>query len=174
MNRSDVIIIVGYLVYLALTILVIFKYNELHAVIEDKSFYQSYLVSIAISCSAFLFIFGVPVERVGTYLLGTDFPAHVEVHCDGVLLLVFLALNIFVYPLATIMEKIKGLILCCCIMYCVNVFRISSLVLFGQSNDGFTSTLHESIWPALQIIIAVLLFCFWAWQSVSQPLFSKK
>jgi exosortase/archaeosortase family protein len=96
--------------------------------------------------------------------LGIEGPVGLGVgnDCNGSWAHLILTAAILSFPAATLYSKILGLIGANITLFVINAVRIASLYLCALYYPALTETMHVYVWQFLIILVAVLLFSFWA------------
>ena len=106
-------------------------------------------------------VLGTPAEANGTLVSSDDFAVTIIGECTGIVpMLIFLS-AVVAYPCG-IKHKLAGMGMGIVALYLLNLIRIVSLFSIGSSYPDFLETAHMVLWQGLMILLALILWLFWA------------
>lgn len=161
--KDNISLIVTYCIYFILMWMLAFRYNEIHSLVEGTLFHSNYLSTVAVAVEKLVDLFYSDVVRVENGVDFQGFKVLIDKHCDGFLIILFTALNVLVFPLASMKGRLFTLLVTLAFFYVLNIFRISHVLIAGAlSGLQYAVWLHETIWPILMIALSFVFFCSWA------------
>jgi|JI10StandDraft_1071094.scaffolds.fasta_scaffold05937_3 exosortase/archaeosortase family protein len=112
-----------------------------------------------------LFGYGITVTNVT--MTSTSFSMSVANGCEAVAPMVMLTSAILFYPYGTFNKKLKGLSIGLCIIFLLNLLRLTSLFIMGVHARDWFDLFHVEFWQAAFIIISMVYFVLWLKKSNS-------
>lgn len=104
----------------------------------------------------------------GANLLSPAFSVRIDRGCDGLEAIAALCAAILVSP-ATMGPKLLGIVLGIVILMAVNLVRLASLFVIGIYWRAAFDMMHEEVWQAVMIVLAIVLWSIW-WQHAVPPM----
>ena len=111
--------------------------------------------------SAALNILGASTTVDGTIVASDSFAVDIVVECTALGPLVLFIGAVVAYPSA-FKSKGMGVLLGIGVLTSINVIRIVSLFWIGSSFPQYLSVAHLLIWQSVMILLAIVLWLFWA------------
>lgn len=127
----------------------------------SKKVLEPFTAFVAFASSKILNIFGSWTYVSGTNLSCQDFGIDIVYGCNGVFATAILVSGIIAYP-CRIREKLIGILIGIPAIFAVNQFRVISLFLLGRRYPGVFEGVHVYVWQPIIILLAVLVWDFWA------------
>ena len=120
------------------------------------------LVEFTARATAFILnLFGVDVQASGSTVASSGFSTDIIGECTGLIPMTIFVAAVLAYPC-----KIKGKAIGVAVgifgLYLLNLVRTTSLFYIGSSFPGLFETAHYLIWQSLIILVAIILWLFWA------------
>lgn len=125
----------------------------------DRLLY-GYLCMSARVGGALLNLLGLHVQVLDTSIRSADFGITVRRGCDAVEPFWFFCAGVLASPMP-FARKLPGILTGAVLILSLNLVRIVSLFLIGLHLPGFFSTAHLEIWPALFIVVGLVLWIGW-------------
>jgi exosortase H (IPTLxxWG-CTERM-specific) len=122
---------------------------------------DSFTAFIAFFSSKILNLFGTAASVSGTHLSSSDFGINVVDGCNGVFATAILLAGIIAYP-SKIGEKLIGILIGIPAIFIINQMRVISLFYLGRSHPTVFEEVHVYAWQPIIIILAILVWDFWA------------
>ena len=131
-----------------------------------SSFYENYIMNGLLNTQAkisnvLLNIFGQSTSVDGDIIYSDDFRVSIKGGCDGVEATALYICAVLVFPLATMKEKIPGLLWGVGILFVLNIFRIAGLYLSGRFWPSAFDFLHLHGGVVIFTIISIILWMVW-------------
>ena len=134
----------------------------------DRYLIYSVLEITAAGSSKLLNLLGCPTTFKGVVIQGSDFAVAVQRGCDPLEPIMLFCAAIVAFPSAWQL-KLGGMAAGGGFLFILNLVRIVSLYLLGRCRSPWYYSLHQEWWPALFIVIAMLLWLLWLrWQAGNQ------
>jgi exosortase H (IPTLxxWG-CTERM-specific) len=122
---------------------------------------EPFTAGIARASGVALQLIGQDVTRHGTVLRTPDFAVNIRNGCNGVEAMVILLAAILAYP-APWRARLLGLGLGALVIQAVNLVRVVALFLTGAYFPRFFDSSHTLVWQSVVILVALLVWLFWA------------
>jgi exosortase/archaeosortase family protein len=125
----------------------------------DRCFY-AYLCGNAWVSNAILHALGQPSEVSEITIHSAQYVINVRRGCDALEPAWFFCSAVLAFP-SSFVRKIPGMLIGGALILILNIIRIVSLYLIGLHRPAFFKTAHLEIWPAIFILVAILLWVQW-------------
>lgn len=122
--------------------------------------FQGYLRVLSSISGTILRTTDQDVEVEGTVLRSPNFTMGVVRGCDGLEAIAMFSFAVIASPLA-FRSKVIGLVLGTILLSVINILRVVTIFLVGAWRPRLFGVVHEDLWQAAMILIAVLLWCVW-------------
>ncbi len=133
----------------------------------DRCLIYPVLEFTANGASKILNLFGCHTTLKGVVIQGPDFAVAVRRGCDPLEPIMLFCTAIVAFP-SSWRPKLWGIAAGSILLYSLNLARIVSLYLLKRSQSAWFYSVHQEWWPALFIVIAILLWFVWLrWQAAS-------
>jgi exosortase H (IPTLxxWG-CTERM-specific) len=126
-----------------------------------KRVMEPFTAFVAFCSSQVLNVFGSWTSVSGTYLSSSDYGINVVYGCNGAFATAILLSGIIAYP-SRIRQKLAGVLIGIPAIFVMNQLRVISLFLLGRSYPDVFEEAHVYVWQPIIIIIAILVWDFWA------------
>ena len=118
------------------------------------------LQATAHGASLILNAVGAHTRVEGVVIQGPAFAVRVQRGCDPLEPIVLFWAAVIAFP-APVPKKATGLALGSITLFGLNLIRIITLYWVGKARWSCFEAIHQELWPALFILLAVLLWVFW-------------
>ena len=122
--------------------------------------FQGYLRVLSSITGTILRATDQDVEVAGTVLRSPDFTMGIAGGCAGLEAIATFSFAVIASPLAA-RSRVIGLVLGVVLLSTINLLRIVTIFLVGAWRPSLFAFVHEDLWQAAMILIAVLLWCAW-------------
>ncbi|MDX1632569.1 MAG: exosortase H [Thermoanaerobaculia bacterium] len=122
---------------------------------------EPFTASIARVSGVALEVVGEQITREGTVLRSPEFAVNIENGCNGVEAMVIFLAAVLAFP-APWSARLAGLGLGIVVIQAVNLVRVVALFLTGAYFPALFDSSHTVIWQGIVILVAVLLWIYWA------------
>ena len=122
--------------------------------------FRNYLHFLGASAAALVRLTGRPVVCDGDTMRGA-FEMSIRSGCDGIQAMAILATAVLAFP-SSWPRRLAGAAAGALALLGVNILRIATLYLAGESWPRQFQTLHVHIWPALLMLCTIVLWVVWA------------
>lgn len=128
----------------------------------NKRFLPYYMQLNARMSTGILNWFGENAAANGTSVSSRRYQVDIKHGCDAVAPSVLFISAVLAFPSA-ILAKVPGLLLGTLVLAVINLVRIVSLFYVGIYWNRYFETMHEDVWQAAFILLALFLWVIWAW-----------
>jgi exosortase/archaeosortase family protein len=129
--------------------------------------FRDYLHFLGASAAALVRWTGHPVVCDGDTMRGA-FEMSIRSGCDGLQAMAILGTAVFAFP-SSWPRRLAGASVGVLALVGVNILRIATLFLAGESWPRQFQTLHVHVWPALLMLCTIVLWVFWASRVAPAP-----
>ncbi len=137
-------------------------------VLVDSAAMEAYLEWNASIAASLLGLFGSEVQHSGSTLVGGGSTIRVALGCDGSQPILLLAISILAFP-ASWRWRVAGVAGGVTCLLLLNVVRIATLVWLDSHHPSFFEDAHLFVWPAVFMLVALLLWMQWIRLSSPPP-----
>jgi exosortase H (IPTLxxWG-CTERM-specific) len=127
----------------------------------ESGFFQVYLARTADLASWLMRLFGLDASTSGKFISVRGGGVSIENGCDGLQATMLYVIAVLAFP-APWRAKLWGVVAGVLVILLLNQARIISLLLLQVHVPDFFQTAHVSVWPALIILAALLVWILWA------------
>jgi exosortase/archaeosortase family protein len=110
--------------------------------------------------SLLLNLFGFSTHVEGVIVRGKEFSVAVRNGCDPLAPIALMVAAMLGFP-ASLRQRFLGMGVGAVILFVLNLIRVASLYLTGRFHETWFYSLHQEWWPAVFILVALLLW--WGW-----------
>ena len=104
---------------------------------------------------------GTPAAANGTIVTSNNFSVAIIGECTGIVPIMIFLSAVVAYP-CRLKQKLAGMAIGIVVLYLINLVRIVSLFYVGAYYPDFLETAHLVLWQGLMILLALILWLFWA------------
>lgn len=122
--------------------------------------FRGYLHFLGVSAAALVRLTGHSVVCDGETMRGA-FEMSIRSGCDGLQAMAILATAVLAFP-SSWLRRLAGASIGVLALLGVNILRIATLFVAGESWPRHFQTLHVHIWPALLMLCTIVLWVVWA------------
>ncbi len=133
----------------------------------NKRFLPYYMQLNARMSTGILNWFGEGASVNGTSVMSPRYQVDIKHGCDAVEPSVLFISAVLAFP-SPILSKIPGLLAGTLVLAVINLVRIVSLFYIGIHWHQYFETMHEDVWQAAFILLALFLWVIWAWWSTGR------
>lgn len=126
----------------------------------DRNLMYPVLELTARASSALLNLTGSGTTVQGIVIRGPGFAAAIQRGCDPLEPMVLFGAAVAAYP-APVRKKLCGLMVGTSLLFSLNLVRIATLYWAGRSHASWFETAHLEVWPALFILVSIMLWAAW-------------
>ncbi len=127
----------------------------------DSAPMAGYLSVTAAAASWLLQVFGHDVTATGAVLVGESASLTVSMGCDGLQPIGAMACAFLSFP-ARWKDRAVGSSIGAGVVFVVNAARVATLFLLVESGSSLFPFVHETLWPALILLVAGASWLLWA------------
>lgn len=128
----------------------------------NKGFLPYYMQLNARMSTRILNWFGENAAVNGTSVSSQRYQVDIKHGCDAVAPSVLFISAVLAFP-SPILSKLPGLLAGTLVLAVINLIRIVSLFYIGIHWNRYFETMHEDVWQAAFILLALLFWVIWAW-----------
>jgi exosortase H (IPTLxxWG-CTERM-specific) len=132
-----------------------------HSYLLGSGFFQAYLAKTASLASWIMRLFGFEAATSGKFISTRGGGVSIENGCDGLQATMLYVIAVLSFP-APWRAKLWGVAAGVLVILLLNQARIITLLLLQVHLPDFFQTAHVSVWPALIILAALLIWILWA------------
>ncbi|MGA8849489.1 MAG: archaeosortase/exosortase family protein [Dehalococcoidia bacterium] len=130
--------------------------------IAETEALAGFLTFNARATGAILNIFGASVQVDGTLISSPDYSMRIVTECTALVPMAIVVCAVLAYP-CTAKQKAIGAALGIVGLFILNLVRTVSLFFIGgHFSTNFFNTAHFLIWQPVMIVLAIVLWLFWA------------
>ena len=129
---------------------------------------EPFTAGVARASGVALRLAGEDIVRSGTVLRSPSFAVNIRNGCNGVEAMVILLAAIVAYP-APWRARAIGLALGIVVIQVVNLVRVVALFLTGAYLPRFFDSSHTLVWQSVVILVALLVWVYWAKRFAHAP-----
>jgi len=134
----------------------------IHARMVETGALAGFLTFTARATGAIVNLFGGSVQVDGTLISSPDYSISIVTECTGLIPMAIVVCAVLAYP-CTWKQKAIGSALGIVALFVLNLVRTSSLFFIGSHfSPSFFNTAHFLIWQPVMIVVAIVLWLFWA------------
>ena len=128
----------------------------------DKNVLPRYMAFNASASAMILRVLGEDASANGTFVSSPRYAVDIKRGCDAVEPSALFIAAVMAFPTA-LLPKLPGLLLGTIVLAIINLVRIVTLFYTGIYFPSLFETMHEDVWQALFILLALFLWVVWAW-----------
>lgn len=128
----------------------------------DKDVLPRYMAFNASASAMILRVLGEDAASNGTFVSSSRYAVDIKRGCDAVEPSALFIAAVLAFPTA-LLPKLPGLLLGTIVLAIINLVRIVTLFYTGIYFPSLFETMHEDVWQALFILLALFLWVVWAW-----------
>lgn len=134
----------------------------IHARLVETEALGGFMTFTARATGAILNVFGASVQVDGTLISSPDYSMSIVTECTGLVPMAIVVFAVLAYP-STAKQKAIGAALGVVAIFVLNLVRTVSLFFIGvHFSASFFDTAHFLIWQPVMIVLAIVLWLFWA------------
>lgn len=135
-------------------------YGFVHTPRTESDIFQPYLGLIATTVGGIVGAFGYDVSIVDTSIRSSAYSMEIIRGCDGIEPTAAFLAAVVASPVS-LWTKVPGILLGTLVLLTVNLLRLVSLFFIGVYFPSAVDVMHEDIWQAAFIALAIVLWGFW-------------
>ncbi len=135
-------------------------YGLIHTPSANSETFAPYLALIARISGFFLNLLGQDAVVVGSSITAAGFPVEIVRGCDGLEPIAAFAAAVVASPVS-LWAKLPGIVIGVACLWLVNLARIISLVLIGIYFPKAFDAMHQEVWQAAFIVLAIGFWAIW-------------
>ena len=135
-------------------------YALVHTPRTESDIFQPYLGLIATVTGAIMNLFGYETTVADTSITSSVFSMQIVRGCDAIEPSAALVSAILASPVA-LWPKIPGILIGTLILLLINLVRLVSLFFIGVHFPKALDIMHEDVWQAAFIVLAIVLWAMW-------------
>ena len=135
-------------------------YGFIHAPSATSETFGPYLGIIARICGVLLNLVGHDSTVVGATITAAGFPVQIVRGCDGLEPIAAFVAAVVASPVS-LWAKLPGIVIGGVCLWLINLARIISLVLIGIHFPRAFDAMHQEVWQAAFIVLAIGFWAIW-------------
>ncbi len=135
-------------------------YGFVHTPRTEGDIFQPYLGLIATVTGAIVNLFGHETTVADTFVTSSLFSMQIVRGCDAIEPMAALTAAVLASPVA-LWTKLPGILVGMLILLVVNLVRLVSLFFIGVHWPKALDVMHEDLWQAAFIVLAIVLWAIW-------------
>lgn len=135
-------------------------YGLVHTPRTEGDIFQPYLGLIATVTGSIVNLFGYETNVVDTSIASPAFSMQIVRGCDAIEPAAAFAAAVLASPVA-LWTKLPGILAGMLILLLVNLVRLVSLFFIGVHWPSALDVMHEDVWQAAFIVLAIVLWAIW-------------
>ncbi len=143
-------------------------YALIHTPRATSGFFDSYLSVLASLIGAVLNVFGADVTVTGTRVLSGEFAMQIVRGCDAIEPVAVFAAAVLASPVV-VSRKLPGIFVGAVALLLINLLRLVSLFFVGAYSRKMFDVLHESVWQAAFVLLALVFWAIWVRWATRSP-----
>lgn len=143
-------------------------YALIHTPHSTGRFFESYLSVLASLIGAVLNLFGAGVTVTGTRVFSDHFAMEIVRGCDAIEPVAVFAAAVLASPVV-VSRKLSGIFVGAAALLLINLLRLVSLFFVGAYYRKMFDVLHESVWQAAFVLLALVFWAIWVQWATRSP-----
>ena len=135
-------------------------YGFVHTPSANSETFGPYLAIIARICGVLLNLVGQDSTVVGARITTAGFPVQIVRGCDGLEPIAAFVAAVVASPVS-LWAKLPGILIGGVCLWLINLVRIISLVLIGIHFPRAFDAMHQEVWQAAFIVLAIGFWAIW-------------
>ena len=135
-------------------------YGFIHTPSANSETFAPYLGIIARICGVLLNFIGQDSAVVGSTITAAGFPVQIVRGCDGLEPIAAFVAAVVASPVS-LRAKVPGIVIGGLCLWLINLGRIISLVLIGIHFPKAFDAMHQEVWQAAFIVLAIGFWAIW-------------